>query len=585
MFQLAASGHLTPRDITTLMLSLALLVGLARLLGEWSRRHRLPMVLGELIAGLILGRSLLGWLSPDAFAVLFPSTGAAAIALDGLITVSAAMLLLSAGLEVDLSSVWRQGRAALAVSVAGVGVPFALGFVAAWSLPAMFGFDGGEAIRLPFALFVGIAVSITALPVIAKILMDLNMLKSDLGMLIMSAAMLNDLIGWMGFAMVLALLPHAGGEAPTAAGALRTVGITLVFSIGMLTIGRAIIHRVLPYIQAHWSYPGGVLGFVLVITLLSAAFTEAIGIHSIFGAFIAGVAIGDSQHLRERTRDTIHQFISSLFAPLFFATIGLYVSVMEDFDPLMTLLVLVIACVGKITGCFGAARLCGMQKRESWAVGFGMAAQGAMGIILGKLALNQGLIGAELFVAIVVMAMVTSLLSGPLIQRAVRLKVQRRLPDILSDRTIVLDMRASTVRDAIRELSRVAASNAGVDMQQVDDAVWRREQIAPTGLPGGLAVPHARLSNLSHSFIVLGTSEHGVDFDAADGRRAQIICLLLTPDNEPTQQLELLTMVAQAFESPSARRAVLEANNVTELLAALQVSFGNGQSHATPATS
>ena len=426
MITLAAGngGTMGHEEVTVFFLSLAILLGLARFLGELARKYRQPSVLGEILAGVLLGPTVLGYINHDWFAFLFPDTGATAIAFHGLVTMSVALLLLVAGMEVDLSVALKQGKAAIFVSIAGVALPFFMGSSLAYGLPDMFHYDGGKDL-LPFALFVGIGLSITALPVIAKILMDLNMLKSDIGMLIMAAAMINDLIGWIGFAVILALIQpavDAAGQAAAAptVGLLGTMGLTLLFIGLMLTVGRLFFHRVLPFVQIHTSWPGGVLSFVLVVALLCAALTEYIGIHSIFGAFIAGVAMGDSHHLRERTRDNIHQFITNIFAPIFFASIGLGVNFVEGFNIWLVLLVLSIALVGKIGGCYLGARAAGMQVRERWAVGFGMAAQGAMGIILGQLALNQGLITESLFVAIVIMALVTSLLSGPQLRGSCR---------------------------------------------------------------------------------------------------------------------------------------------------------------------
>jgi Kef-type K+ transport system membrane component KefB len=418
-------------------------------------------------------------------------------------------------MEVDLFVAIRQGKAALYVSLAGVACPFIMGASLAYGVPSWFHYDGGNDL-LPFALFVGIGLSITALPVIAKILMDLNMLKSDIGMLIMAAAMINDLIGWIGFAVILAMIQPAdvAAAAPTV-GLLGTVGLTLLFIGGMLTVGRLFFHKVLPFIQIHTSWPGGVLSFVLVVALLCAALTEYIGIHSIFGAFIAGVAMGDSHHLRERTRDNIHQFITNIFAPIFFASIGLGVNFVTGFDLWIVLLVLGIALIGKVGGCYFGARMAGMQVRERWAVGFGMGAQGAMGIILGQLALNQGLITPSLFVAIVIMALFTSMLSGPMMERTMQREIKHTLGSYMPERNVIAKLAAVEIRYAIKEMAEHAATMTKLPFETIDNAVWQREQIMHTGLPHGIAVPHARLANLEKPTVILARSIKGVDFDAS----------------------------------------------------------------------
>ncbi|MBL4701755.1 MAG: cation:proton antiporter [Phycisphaeraceae bacterium] len=578
----AAMGH---HDVTVFFLSLAVLLGIARFLGELARKYHQPSVLGEILAGVLLGPTVFGYIQPQWFTFLFPSTGATAIAFQGLVTLSVALLLLVAGMEVDLTVAIKQGKAALFVSLAGVIFPFAAGALLAYSVPGWFDYDGGKEL-LPFALFVGIGLSITALPVIAKILMDLNMLKSDIGMLIMSAAMINDLIGWIGFAVILALIqpidPAAAASAVgPAAGLLGTIGLTFLFIGGMLTVGRLFFHKALPFVQVHTSWPGGVLSFVLVVALLCAALTEFIGIHSIFGAFIAGVAMGDSHHLRERTRDNIHQFITNIFAPIFFASIGLGVNFIAGFDLGLVLLVLGIALVGKIGGCYLGARMAGMQVRERWAVGFGMAAQGAMGIILGQLALNQGLITEPLFVAIVIMALFTSLLSGPAMERTMQREIKHTLGSYLPEKNVIAKLLAIETRYAIKEMAEHTAVLLKIPVQTIDDAVWQREQIMHTGLAHGIAVPHARLAGLEKPVVVMARSIKGVDFDAPDGEKARIIFMLLTPLNDATAQIELLGLIAKVFDDSETRQRVRAANTVTEMLAALSLTESHLGEHGS----
>jgi len=554
---------LTHSEVTAMFLALGLLLGSARLFGEIARRFNQPAVLGEILAGILLGPTVLGALAPAASAFLFPRSGGGALALDGLMTLAITLFLLVAGLEVDLSSIWRQGKLAINVGVAGILVPFAVGFGAAWFVPKLMGIEAG-ADPLLFALFMATALSISALPVIAKTLMDLNLYRSDLGMLVVAAAVFNDLVGWIIFAVILGML---GTNPAHNLSIAQTIGLTLAFALFMLTVARWLIHRVLPWIHAHTSWPGGVLGFALSLALVAAAFTEWIGIHAIFGAFLAGVALGDSRHLRERTRATIEQFVSFIFAPLFFAGIGLKVNFVNEFDPLLVLTVLVIATLGKVIGCGLAGRFSGMARREALALGFGMNARGAMEIILSLLAFKYGLIGERLFVALVVMALVTSLMSGPLMQRVLRLKKPRRFSDFLSARTFVNVLKARSRPEAVAELAKVAAEVVGLEAAEVVDGVMIREEIMATGIGHGLAVPHARLRGLVRPVVAVGLSPQGIDFDAPDGRPAQLIFLLLTPIQDDGTQLELLADIATVFKSEEVRSRIGQVASYTEFLA------------------
>ena len=583
---LAAAEGLSPSQITRLLLALAALLGLARLLGEFARELKQPAVLGEILAGVLLGPTVFEAIAPGAYAWLFPPDGLLRAAEDGFILLSATLLLLAVGLDVDLSTVWRQGKTMALVSALGIALPMTLGGAMGLTLPDVLGMGerGGQA-PVAFAVFVGIALSITALPVIAKVLMDLNLAKSDLGLLIISSAMLNDLVGWIGFAVVLALLPQTmtdgGGSAATHTVA-TTITLTLLFLGLMITVGRLAAHRVMPWVQAHWSWPGGVLSFVFVVAMVCAAFTEWLGVHSIFGAFIAGVAIGDSHHLTERTRDTIHQFVTNIFAPIFFASIGLRIDFVDAFDPLAVAIVLGVAVTGKLTGCYLGAKLGKLSTRESWAVAFGMTCQGAVGIILGQLAYDAGLITESLLVAIVIMALVTSLMSGPAMQRILNTKSKLRLIDLLTERHVVMQPKATTVDEIIDELSERASDLADLEHDRVRDLVIQRERLMHTGLPGGLAVPHARVTDLAKPIMIVGRSERGIDFDARDGAPARLICLILTPEDEPQAQIELLATVSETFADPSIRQRAVHSKTATEFRAALNLAANKPSEELTP---
>ena len=562
---LGASG-LTASDLSVLLLGLGLLLGLARVLGEVAQRFGQPAVLGEILAGVLLGPTILGRLAPGFAESVFPVDGGAFLALSGFTTVAVTLLLLIAGIELDLSIVWRQGRAALLVSLSGLLLPAAIGIGLGFALPAMLG-KTDSADTLPFAMFLGIAMSITALPIIAKVLMDLNIFRSDLGMLIMSAAMVDDLVGWMAFAVVLALMVGGPHDAPTV-GLVGTLVGTLLFAGLGLTVMRSLIHRCLPWIQARTTWPGGVLSLILTLALLCAALTEWLGIHAIFGAFIAGIAIGDSTHLRERTKATVHDFVSSIFAPIFFATIGLRIDFFSAFDPLVTAIILGVALLVKIAGCAMGAKLAGLTGRESLAIGFGMSSRGAMEIVLAQLARGAGLITDRLFVSIVLMALITSLIAGPLMQKVLRRPKPRRLMNLLSESGYLPQLASRTPEAAIVELTRTLSDRLPLPVEQIARDAIERERLIGTGLPNGVAVPHCR-ADIREPLVAVGRSDAGIDFDAADGSHARLIVLLVTPQHDGTAHVELLSDLAHTLQDPEAGSALMHARTYFETLAAL----------------
>src|SRR5260370_9080203 len=197
--------------------------------------------------------------------------------------------------------------------------------------------------------------------------------------------------------------------------------VVVVLFVGMtLTVGRWLIDKILPVLQAHTSWPGGVIGFVVTLSMAGAAFTEYAGIHAVFGAFVIGIAVGESGHLRQRTSQHIHQIVNNVFAPFFCASMGLRTNFVSNFHLGLTATVIGVACFGKLVGGGWGGGLGGMDRTSSLAVGLAMNARGAMEIILGILALQAGLIRENMFVAMVVMALLTSLISAPAIHFLMR---------------------------------------------------------------------------------------------------------------------------------------------------------------------
>lgn len=559
-------SSLTSHDIQVMLVMLGVLLLCARVLGEVARRLNQPSVLGEILAGILLGPTVLGTFAPGAHEFLFPQTGGVAFVLHGITTLGIVLFLLVAGMEVDLSTIWRQGRAAIWVGLAGIVIPFGVGFLAASIAPRFMGRDDASSPGL-FALFMGTVLSISALPIIAKALMDLNIYRSDLGMLVIAAAVFNDLVGWLMFALLLGMMDTPSVHNMSVG---LTIALTLLFTAAMLTVGRWLFHRSLPWVQAHLTWPGGVLGLALSAALLAAAFTEWIGIHAIFGSFLVGVALGDSQHMREQTRATINQFVSFIFAPLFFASIGLTVNFVANFDLALTVVVLLVATVGKVLGCAMGGHFGGLPRRESWAVGFAMNARGAMEIILGLLALQNGLIGERMFVSLVVMALATSMIAGPAMQALLNLKRRPELGDYITQRALLNPLDAADAAQAIQQLVQAISLPQGIELPLVTSAVLERENLMSTGIGDGIAVPHARIEGLTKPLIALGLSREGVDFDAPDGKAAQLVFLILTPRDDDGAQVSILADIARRFRNEDMRHRALAVQNFTEFLAMLR---------------
>ena len=530
---------------------------------------RQPAVLGEILAGILLGPTVLGALWPQAVATLFPPTGMVAAGLQALTSVAVVLFLLVAGMEVDLSRIRRQGRVATVVSGAGILVPFLLGFGAVLAFPVLMGCPEAADPRL-YALFLATALSISALPVIAKILMDLRLFRTDLGMVILAAAIVNDFIGWLIFAVVLGLIP--GRHQGQAAFDVRTtLALTVLFAAGMLTVGRAVLHQAIVRVQAHAAWPAGVLALCVSLAFLCGAFTEWIGIHAIFGALLVGVALGDSSHLRERTRVILHHFVAAFFAPLFFASIGLRVDFVKSFDPALCAAVLVIACVGKILGCGGGALLAGVPPREAWAVGFGMNARGAMEIILGLLARQAGLIDDRMLVALVVMALVTSMISGPLMEWMLARRKPVRFVHYFRERGYRLMGPESDRARALEVVATGLSTAVGRKPEALVAAIALRDRLTDNNLAPGVWLAHGRLAGISAPVIGLALCREGFSGRLTEGP-VQALVVLITPKGQEDLQLELLADLGRTFLDPELFKALVATSSATEVRAVLRTA-------------
>lgn len=556
-------------EIINLFASIALLLAAARVLGEAFRRFRLPAVVGELLAGVLLGPTVFGRIFPGAFAALFADGSPSTIALDGFVLLGVTFLLLIAGLEVDLSSVGKLGRHVAFISVMTIALPFGIGVATASLFPTLFGMYRSDPV---FSLFLGVALSITALPIIAKILMDINLLQSEIGVIILAAALVNDIAGWIVFSIIIQLMKTGSvGVAEV----VRMIVLTALVTGFVLTAFRWLVNKIIPWVQANTEVPGGVLAFIVITGLLVSTLTEAIGIHAIFGAFLAGIAFGDSPHLKQHTREVIHQFINNIFAPLFFVSIGMKVDFAQHFNPLLTAVLIVIAFATKVAGAMLGGKWAGLRLRQATAIGWGMSARGAMEIILGLVAMQHGLISRDIFVSITIMAVVTSLLSAPLMKAFMRTTGARGILDLSDRRLFIGALKATSAREAISELAALAGERLGIDPNLIAETALERERIMSTGIGDGVAVPHARLAQIRAPRVAIGMSPNGIDFNAPDGKPARIVFLILTPENDQEAQIDVLSEIARLLGRAWTRDPVLRAHRYSEFVTAIKMArFG-----------
>jgi Kef-type K+ transport system membrane component KefB len=410
-----AAGSLE-QILLPVLLQLAVILASARIMGAAFRRLGQPQVCGEIAAGLLLGPTFLGGFFPSAFAWVFPSSGSEILSL--LSQIGLILLMFLIGLEFDFSHLRGHARASAAVSAAGIVVPFGLGLLLGRLLHTELGIAGN---RLHFSLFIATALSITAIPVLGRIMLELNIARTRLGSLTITAAAIDDVAGWTLLALVTAAVRSESAWSHTAA----ILGSTAVYAVFVFLAARPLLVRwsrsVLRRGQRSLSHQD--LAVLLVMVLLSAAITNSIGISAIFGGFLLGAAMHGLHDFREAVRRRMFDFVTVFFLPIFFTYTGLRTdagSLSGAWQWGLCALVLAAAIAGKFAGCAAAGLLSGMSLRDASIVGTLMNTRGLMALIVINAGFELGVIPKTVYFMLVTMAVATTYMTVPILLRLMK---------------------------------------------------------------------------------------------------------------------------------------------------------------------
>ncbi|MBR0936446.1 cation:proton antiporter [Bradyrhizobium jicamae] len=399
-----------------LLAQIVLLIAVGRGLGELMQRIGQPSVIGELLGGLLLGPSLFGWLWPSAQGVIFPSSGEQKALLDGIAQFGILLLLLLTGMETDLKLVRKVGRAAVTISIAGIAVPFVCGFALGEFLPQDL-LPHPEA-RLIASLFLGTALSISSVKIVAVVVREMNFMRRNVGQIIVASAILDDTIGWIIIAMIFSLASHGRLDLASVAQALFG---TLAFLAVSFTIGRRLVFRLIRWANDALVSSAAVITVILLLMSVMAMITHLIGVNTVLGAFVAGMLVGESPILTRQIDERLRGLISSLFMPVFFGLAGLSADLTVLKDPSLlrlTAALVLIASVGKFGGAFVGGALGGLSRRESYALASGMNARGSTEVIIATIGLSMGVLSQTMFSMIVTMAILTTMAMPPMLRAA-----------------------------------------------------------------------------------------------------------------------------------------------------------------------
>jgi Kef-type K+ transport system membrane component KefB/nucleotide-binding universal stress UspA family protein len=413
---LAAEGAQKGPSEVVFLAQLITLMLVGRLLGEAMNRIGQPSVMGMLLGGILLGPSLLGALWPDLQHALFPKTPEQKAMLDGISQFGILLLLLLTGMETDLKLVRTVGKAALSISLTGVAVPFLCGFALGQFIPASLLPHPDQ--RLLTSLFLGTALSISSIKIVAAIVREMGFTRRNLGQIIVASAICEDSIGWIIIAITFGLAEAGSIDVMSVT---RSVLGTAAFLGASLTIGRRMVFFAIRWANDNFQSDFPVITTILVIMGLMALTTHFIGVHTVLGAFVAGVLIGESPILSKHIDEQLRGLILAFFMPVFFGIAGLSSDLTVLKDPqlaLMALGLIAIASFGKFAGAFIGGEIGGLTRRESFAIACGMNARGSTEVIVATIGLSMGALSQNLFTMIVAMAVVTTMAMPPMLRWA-----------------------------------------------------------------------------------------------------------------------------------------------------------------------
>ncbi|MFD7275474.1 cation:proton antiporter [Streptomyces sp. NPDC059862] len=410
-----AYGTAPPLDahhVQLFLLQLGVLLLLALCMGRLAVRCGLPAVVGELTTGILLGPSVFGAVAPELAERLLPAQADQAHLLDAVAQLAVVMFVGVAGAHMDLGMLRRRRGVIVKVSLGGLLIPMILGVAAGFLVPRALLGDSAE--RPVFALFLGVALSVSAIPVIAKTLSDMRLMHRNVGQLTLASAAVSDAVGWFLLSLVSTMAIGTLDAAEAALAVLSLAG----FVVAMLFVGRPLVRWVMQRVNRAGD-PGPAAAVAAIVILLGASAGQALELEAVFGAFVAGLLVAST--VDRRLLAPLHSVTLAVFAPLFLATAGLRIDLTALADPAVLLagiVVLLLATLGKFAGAYLGARAGRLSRWEGIAIGAGLNARGAVEIVVASVGLRLEILTTAAYTVVVLIAVATSVMAPPLLRWA-----------------------------------------------------------------------------------------------------------------------------------------------------------------------
>ena len=559
-------GPISEHNLMLFLIQFGVLLGICKIVGYFFLRMKQSSVTAEILVGIILGPAILGKFAPAIHSYIFPDDAIQRSMLETIAWFGNFFLLMEAGLEINFSRVWQQRGDALKLSAVDLILPIILCFGPIYLLPSHYLVDPSH--RLMFALFVAAVMTISALPVAIRVMRDLNILKTDVGFLILSALTINDIAGWVFFTIILGVFAHGSLELAFIG---RLVFLTLTFTAISLIFMRRIVDKIVTFIHTKLGDSTGLkITFIMVVGAFFGATTLKIGIHSLFGFFIAGTVLGEATHITEKDRFVVNRLVYSIFVPIFFANIGLHLNFITNFDLPLVLLISAIGIGARFTAAYLGSRWSKQHTSNLPVIAIAHTPGGEMHIVVSMLAYSSGLISERILVSIISASLLSTIIFGPWLSAAVR-KLRKSLFDVIfAERDVHPEAGCQNQEEMLQLLSKIAAERTDLEQQAIYHEIKLREDQMSTAMGRGIAIPHARVEGLEQSYIFVAQNRHGLEWDSPDGRMVRLLILILSPKESPNAQIQILQCLANVLHNRDSAQALVSSNDPSFIWASLR---------------
>ncbi|MDY0150993.1 MAG: cation:proton antiporter [Candidatus Cloacimonas sp.] len=538
--------HISEHHLMIFLIQFALLLGACKLVGLLFEKMKQPTITGDVLVGLFLGPAIFGRYAPELQLSIFPDEAVQWAMLGTVAWFGNLFLLMETGLDINFSRVWKQRGNAIRLSFADLTIPIVLSFSVLMFLPSHYLIDPTQ--RIIFSLFIAAIMTISALPVAIRGLNELGVINTDVGFLVVSALTLNDIVGWVLFTIILGVFSYGKVETVFV---VKLVGFTLIFTLVSLTLLRRVVDKAVTFIHTRLGAETGYkTTFIVVIGMLFGAITLKIGIHSLFGFFIAGIVVGEAKHITEQDRNTIHRMVYSIFVPIFFAKIGLEIDILANLDWALVSLIFIIGVSSRFLGAWVGAKWAKQAKQNLKTIAIAHTPGGEMHIVIAMLALNAKLITEKVFVSIVTAAILSTIVFGPWLSIALKQLRKDLVKLIFGKDNVMLDSSSTTRTELLHLLIGNVATQIGIEESYLRREVLSREEQMSTAIGRGLAFPHAHIEGLSKAKLFVVKPANGIEWDSPDGHRVQMVFLVLTPADKPETQLQLMQSLTAILRKP-----------------------------------